>query len=59
MKSYTLTLYFDNLDNFMGTDDQARVHFQVESDNYSHAIYLAERFCRVFEADRYDLEEKG
>jgi hypothetical protein len=57
MKSYKLVLFFDNLDNFMGTDDQARVTMSVESDSYSHAYLLAQRFCKVLEADRFDLEE--
>ena len=56
MKQYRLTLYFDNLDNYMGTEDQARAHFTVEADSYSHAVLLAMRFLRVFDADRYDLE---
>ena len=57
MKSYKLTLLFDNLDNFMGTDDQARAHFTIEADSYSHAVFLAIRFQKVFDADRYDLEK--
>jgi hypothetical protein len=56
MKQYKLTLYFDNLDNYMGTDDQARAQFTVEADSYSHAVLLAVKFVRIFEADRYDLE---
>jgi hypothetical protein len=57
MIAYKLTLHFDNLDNFMGTDDQARVAMNVESDSYGHAFLLAQRFCKVLEADRFDLEE--
>jgi hypothetical protein len=56
MRSYRLTIYFDNLDNFLGTDAQARAHFTIEADNYSHAVLLASRFLRVFDADRWDLE---
>ena len=56
MKAYKLTLHFDNLDNFMGTDDQARAQFTVEAESYSHAVLLAVKFLKVFEADRYDLE---
>lgn len=56
MKSYTLTLYFDNLDNFLGTEDQSRAHFTIEAGNYTHAVLLAVKFLNVFEADRYDLE---
>lgn len=56
MQKYTLTLLFDNLDNFMGTDDQATARFEISADSYSHALLLAQRFCKVFEADRFDLE---
>ena len=58
MKSYTLTLYFDNLDNFMGTNHQATASFDIQSDNYSHAMMLAQRFAKVMEADRFDIDEK-
>ena len=57
MKSYKLVLMFDNLDNFMGTEDQASMTVEIKSDSYSHARLLALRFCKVLEADRYDLEE--
>lgn len=57
MRSYKLTLFFDNLDNFMDTGDQARAYFTFESDSYSHAVLLADRFLKVFEADIYDLDE--
>ena len=56
MTQYKLTLYFDNLDNYMGTEDQARAQFTVEADSYSHAVLLAARFIKVFDADRWDLE---
>jgi hypothetical protein len=59
MKSYKLTLLFDNLDNFMGTDHQATASFDIQSDDYSHAVLLANRFTNVLGADRYDLDEKG
>jgi hypothetical protein len=58
MKAYTLTLLFDNLDNFLGTDYQATAQFEIQSDNYSHAMMLAQKFCKVMEADRFDLDEK-
>ena len=57
MKSYKLVLLFDNLDNFMGTDHQAIVSFDAQADDYRHATLLAERFAKVFEADRYELNE--
>ena len=56
MKNYTLTLRYTNLDNFMGTPEQAALTMQISADNYSHAVMLAERMCRVMEADLYDLE---
>ena len=56
MKSYTLTLRFTNLDNFMGTPEQAAVVMQISADNYSHAVMLAQRLCNVMGADLYDLE---
>ena len=56
MQTYRLVLIFDNLDNFMGTDDQARACFEISADSYSHAVLLAQRFCKVFEADRFDLD---
>ena len=59
MKSYKLTLYFDNLDNFMGTEDQASATMEIKSDSYGHATLLANRFSNVLGADRYDLDEKG
>jgi hypothetical protein len=57
MKLYLLSLHFDNLDNYMGTDDQALARFSIEAESYSHAVLLANRFCKVFEADRWDLDE--
>ncbi len=57
MISYKLILMFDNLDNFMGTEDQASMTVEIKSDSYSHAQLLAKRFCKVLEADRFDLEE--
>ena len=57
MISYKLILMFDNLDNFMGTEDQASMTVEIKSDSYSHAQLLAKRFAKVLEADRFDLEE--
>ena len=58
MKAYQVTLLFTNLDNFMGTDDQASMSVEIESDSYSHAMLLAQRFAKVMDADRFDIDEK-
>ena len=42
----------------MGTDDQASMSVEIESDNYSHAVLLAQRFAKVMAADRLDIDEK-
>ena len=57
MTAYKLELFFTNLDNFMGTDDEASVTMDIKSDTRSHAFLLAERMKRVFDADHYILEE--
>lgn len=59
MKSYNATFWFDNLDNYMGTEDQAAMSVVMQSDSYSHAYLLAQRFAKVMDADRFDLDEKG
>ena len=59
MKSYKVTLLFDNLDNFMDTDHQATVSFDIEAGDYAHALLLADRFTKVMDADRFVLDEKG
>ena len=58
MKSYSVTLQFTNLDNFMDTSDQASMSVEIKSDSYSHAYILAERLCKVMEADHFNLDEK-
>ena len=58
MKSYKVTLLFDNLDNFMGTEHQATMSVDIQSDDYSHAMLLAQRFAKVMDADRFDIDEK-
>lgn len=42
----------------MGTEDQASMTVDINSDSYSHAIMLAKRFANIMEADRFDLDEK-
>ena len=56
MKTYKVTLLFDNLDNFMGTDHQASMTVEIQSDDYSHAYLLAQRLTKVMEADRFDID---
>ena len=58
MKSYKVTLLFTNLDNFMGTDDEAAMTVEIKSDSYSHAMLLAQRLAKVMDADRFDIDEK-
>lgn len=57
MRKYKVTLLFTNLDNFLGTDHQAKVMYDIESDSYSHAVMLAARLAKVMDADQYDLDE--
>ena len=58
MRSYKVTLLFDNLDNSLFTDHQATMSIDIQSDDYSHAYLLAQRFCKVMEADSFDIDEK-
>lgn len=57
MQTYTVTLQFTNLDNSLYTDDQARMNIKIESDSYSHAYLLAQRFARVMDADAFFIED--
>ena len=54
MRKYKVTLLFTNLDNFLDTPFQAKVFYDIESDNYSHAYMLAERLAKVMDADLFD-----
>ena len=56
MTKYKLTLFFNNLDNFMGTDESASMTVDMAADDSRHAILLAERFQRVMEADHFVLK---
>lgn len=58
MKKYKVTLLFTNLDNFLGTPFQAKLAYDIESDDYSHAYLLAQRLCKVMEADQFDIDEQ-
>ncbi len=57
MKPYKVTLYFTNLDNSLFTHWQASMSYDIESDDYSHAIMLARRLQKVMDADRFDIDE--
>ena len=57
MKSYKVILLFDNLDNYMDTEDRASVSLDIKSDSYGHAYLLAERFSKLMDADRFNIEE--
>jgi len=57
MKSYKVTLHFTNLDNFMGTHDQASMIVEIQSDSYGHAMLLATRLQKVMDADYFELDE--
>lgn len=56
MIKYTLTLFFNNLDNFMDTHEVASMSVDVSADDSRHALLLAERFQRVMEADSFVLK---
>jgi hypothetical protein len=56
MTQYKLTLFFTNLDNFMGTDEKASMTIDMSADDTRHAELLADRFQRVMEADHYVLK---
>ena len=52
-----VTFFFTNLDNFMGTDEQASVTMDIAADDKPHMIMLAEHLQRVLHADHYKLAE--
>ena len=57
MKSYKLEIFFTNLDNSLYTDEEASMTMSIKADNYAHAVMLALRTMKVFDADRYTLDE--
>ena len=57
MKKYKVVLKFENLDNSLYTDFQAKVSFDIESDDYSHAYLVAQRLQKVLDADAFSLDE--
>jgi len=59
MTTYKVTLLFTNLDNFMGTHDQASMTVEIQSDSYGHAMLLAQRLQKVMDADYFTVDEQG
>jgi len=57
MRKYKVTLLFTNLDNSLYTDFQAKLSYDIESDDYSHAYMLSQRLAKVMEADHFDIDE--
>jgi acetolactate synthase regulatory subunit len=55
MTKYKLTLFFTNLDNFMGTDETASMTVDITADDSRHALLLAQRFQKVMDADHITL----
>ena len=51
------TFFFTNLDNYMGTDEQASVTMDINADDRAHAIMLADHLQRVLQADHYQIGE--
>jgi hypothetical protein len=56
MRKYKVTLLFTNLDNSLYTDFQAKLMYDIESDDYSHAYMLAQRLSKVMDADQFDID---
>ena len=59
MRKYKVTLLFTNLDNSLFTDFQAKMSYEIESDDYSHAYLLGQRLTEVMDADQFTLDELG
>lgn len=57
MKQYKVEIFFTNIDNSLYTDEQASVTMDIKADNSAHAIMLAERLRKVFDADHYVFHE--
>ena len=52
-----VTFFFTNLDNYMGTDEQASVTMDINADDLAHATMLCEHLQRVLQADHYQIGE--
>lgn len=48
-----VTFYFTNLDNFMGTREEASVTMNINADDSAHATMLALHLQKVLQADYY------
>jgi hypothetical protein len=57
MKSYKLEIFFTNLDNSLYTDEAASMTMDIKAGDYAHAVMLALRTTKVFDADHYTLDE--
>lgn len=57
MKQYKLEIFFTNLDNSLYTHEEASMTMDIKADNYAHAVMLALRTLKVFDADHYTLDE--
>lgn len=51
-----VTLYFTNLDNFMGTEQSASVTMDIAADDDTHATMLAVHLRNVLHADYYVID---
>lgn len=56
MKFYQVELIFSNLDNFLGTVEQASMTVEIRADDLTHANLLAQRLQKVYDADHYNLK---
>ena len=57
MKAYKLEIFFTNLDNSLYTPEEASLTMDIKAGDYAHAVMLALRTLKVYDADHYDLEE--
>jgi hypothetical protein len=57
MKSYKLEIFFTNLDNSLYTNEAASMSMDITAGDYAHAVMLALRTVKIFDADHYTLEE--
>jgi hypothetical protein len=53
MNPYKVEIFFTNIDNSLYTTEQASMTMDIKADNLAHAMLLAERIQKVFDADHY------
>jgi hypothetical protein len=53
MNPYKVEIFFTNIDNSLYTTEQASMTMDIKADNLAHAMMLAERIRKVFDADHY------